>query len=172
VKTVFAVPEERERLMKLVRSLDLASAMRDAAHWIRALRAEANVDGPVACMGYCIGGRLAFATAGAHAADVVAAACVHGGAIATDAPDSPHLAAGKIKARLWFGIADNDPSCTPAQQGMLVTALASAHVRFTADHFDGRMHGFAVRDFPVYDEDAAATHWRRIEELFAASFTA
>ena len=168
--TVFTNPAERERLMTLVRSLDLASAMRDAGHFIRMLREQPGVaPGPLGAFGYCIGGRLTFATAGSYASEIGAAAAIHGGGLANDAPDSPHLAATKIKASLYFGIADEDPSCTPEQQGKLVTALAGAHVQFTVDHFKGRKHGFAVKDFPVYDAAAHDTHWSRIVELFKTS---
>lgn len=171
--TVFTDPAERERLMTLVRSLDLASAMRDAGHFIRALREQPGVaPGPLGAFGYCIGGRLTFAAAGAYASEIGAAAIIHGGGLATDAPDSPHLAAAKITANLYLGIADEDSSCTPAQQGQLVTALAGAHVRFTVDHFKGRKHGFAVADFPVFDPAAHDVHWSRIVELFAASLRA
>lgn len=170
LKTVFTVPAERERLMKLVRSLDLASAMRDAGHYLRTLREHPGVSGEhVRTMGYCIGGRLAFATAGSHPDRVAAAASIHGGGIATDAPDSPHRNAPAIKARLYFGIADNDQSCTPEQQGQLVAALASAHLRYTIDHFAGALHGFAVSDFAVYQPGAAELHFERVRELFAAS---
>jgi carboxymethylenebutenolidase len=169
VKTVFANPAERERLMKLVRSLDHDSAMRDAGHYLRALAEQPGVAaGPMGCIGYCIGGRLAFSTAGSHPEKIGAAACIHGGGISTDAPDSPHLLAGAIRARLYFGIADNDPSCTPEQQGRLMTALAAAHVRFTIDHFSSVSHGYAMTDFPVYAAEPAELHWRRAEELFAA----
>ena len=172
-KTVFTDEQERARLMTIVRSLDNASAMRDAGHYLRALAAQDGVAaGPVGCVGYCIGGRLAFATAGAHPERVGAAASIHGGGIATDAPDSPHLAATQIRARLYFAIADNDQTCSPEQQARLVTALASAHVRFTIDHFAGAAHGFAVRDFPVYREAPAEAHVARVTELFAESIGA
>lgn len=170
LRTVFTVPAERERLMRLVRSLDAASAMRDAGHYLAALRGYPGVAArPVGCMGYCIGGRLTFLTAIHHAAQVAAAAAIHGGGLATDAPDSPHRRAGEIKARLYLGVADNDPSCTPAQLGMLVTALAEAHVHVTLDRVAGALHGYAVPDFPVYQRAAAEVHAERIRELFATS---
>lgn len=170
-KTVFTDPPERDRLMTVVRSLDLPSAMRDAGHYLDALFGIAGAAGDRAgTMGYCIGGRLAFATAGAHPTRVAAAASVHGGGLVDDTDESPHLAAGKIEARLWFGIADEDGSCTPAHQAKLVEALATAHVRYSIDHFKGRKHGFAVRDFPVFDESAAGLHHQRVEELFFAAF--
>jgi len=169
-RTVFENATERERLMTLVRSLDLPSAMRDARHYIRALEELPNVaPGRVGCVGYCIGGRLAFATAGVHTERVGAAASIHGGAIATDAPDSPHLNAQKVQAKLYFAIADNDPSCTPEQQGKLVSALASAHIDFTVENFANTQHGFALADLPMFDQVAAEQHWGRVRELFASA---
>jgi carboxymethylenebutenolidase len=167
VKTVFQDPPEKERLMALVRSLDLASAMRDARHYIRTLEEQASVSpGRVGCVGYCIGGRLAFTTAGVHTERVGAAASIHGGMVASDQPDSPHKNASKIQAKLYFAVADNDPSCTPEQQGMLVSALAGAHIDFSVEHFADCKHGFAMPDFPVYDQTAAERQWDRVRDLF------
>jgi dienelactone hydrolase len=50
-----------------------------------------------------------------------------------------------------------------------VSALTAAHVRYTIDHFAGKVHGFAVSDFPVFDASAAEVHFDRVRELFAAS---
>lgn len=170
-KTVFSDPAERDRLMKIIRALDTESAMRDAAHYIRAVGEQKGVaSGAVACMGYCMGGRLAFTAAGTYPEKVAAVACFHGGGLATDAPDSPHLAAAKIRARLYFGVADNDQSATPEQQAKLVTALAAAHLRFTIDHLAGVSHGYAMKDFPVYDQSAYEKHFQRIEETFGEAF--
>lgn len=167
LKTVFQDPSERDRLMTLVRSLDMASAMRDARHFIRTLEEQPYTSaGRVGCVGYCIGGRLAFTTAGVHTERVGAAASIHGGMLASDQPDSPHKNAAKIQAKLYFAIADNDPSCTPEQQGTLISALAGAHIDFTVDHFADCKHGFAMPDFPMYDQAAAERQWARVFELF------
>lgn len=168
-RTVFDNPPERERLMTLVRSLDMADAMRDARHYIRTLEEQPDaLPGRVGCVGYCIGGRLAFTTAGVHTERVGAAASIHGGMIASDQPNSPHKNSAKIQAKLYFAIADNDPSCTPEHQGMLVSSLASAHIDFTVEHFADCKHGFAMPDFPMYDQAAAERQWARVIELFAS----
>ncbi len=172
METVFTVPSERDRLMALIRAHDLVGAMRDAAHYVRALREQPGVIGDrVGCMGYCIGGRLAFATAGSHPTLIAAAAAIHGGNVANDLPDSPHRNAAAVQAPLYFAIADNDRACTPEQQGMLVAALGAAHVRYTVDHFAGAAHGFAVSDFAVHDRAATEVHFERIRALFAATLT-
>ena len=46
---------------------------------------------------------------------VVASAGFHGGRLATDAPDSPHLLAPKIKAKVYVGGADEDAGFPPEQ---------------------------------------------------------
>lgn len=56
-------------------------------------RSPLVADGPVAVTGYCMGARLSLLTAGAHPERVAAAAGFHGGRLATEAPDSPHLVA-------------------------------------------------------------------------------
>jgi carboxymethylenebutenolidase len=171
MKTVWGDAPERDRIMKMLGNLDDASAMRDAGAYIDALFAEPHVAGDkVATMGYCIGGKIAFLTAGHHASKVAAAAPIHAGGLVTDGDDSPHLQASKIDARLYLGIADDDGSCSPAHQAKLIEALASNHVRFTIDFFKGRKHGFAMTDFAVYDERAATMHYHRTKELFEAAF--
>lgn len=165
--TVFTDPPERERLMKMIHAFDNASAIRDAKSYARALREQPGVRaGKIGAFGYCLGGRLAFLSAGAMPDDVGAALSFHGGSLVTDKPDSPHLAADKIQARLYFGIADNDATCSADHVGTLFRALALHHVHFTADFFKGRKHGFAAKDVPtVYDADADATHLARLVEI-------
>ena len=47
---------------------------------------------------------------------VALAASFHGGRLASDAPDSPHLNADKIEALLYFGHSADDASMTPAMR--------------------------------------------------------
>lgn len=170
--TVFEDPKERDRLMTLVRSLDRDKMVSDLDDYITALLSQPNVgQRPVGLVGYCIGGRMAFVAAGALGARVGAAASIHGGGLATDAPDSAHLYADKISASLYFAVADEDGSCTPEHQGKLVTALAAAHLRFSLEHYPGAKHGFSMTDFPVHDARAEAQHWDRVERLLASALT-
>lgn len=170
MKTVFSVPEERARIMNLIKSLEGAAAMRDAGAYLDAIAAHAGVrPGKVGITGYCMGGRLAFITAGTYPDRIGAAASFHGGHLITGEPDSPHLAADKIKAELYFGVADEDGGCTPEHQGMLASALGAAHVAYQIELYRGARHGFAVPDMPVYDEAAAERHWARLTALFASA---
>lgn len=169
--TVFSDPSERARLGKIMAQLDTASAMRDAAHYLRALREQPGVAGDrFGAFGYCIGGRLAFLTATHFPDQIAAVAPIHGGGLVTDKPDSPHAKIADLRASVYLGIADNDQSCSPEAQGTLLSALAAAHRRVTIDHFADCGHGFAVADFAVFNAAAAKTHLARLRELFASAF--
>ena len=172
MKTVFSDAPERSRIMALIKSLDNASAMRDAGAWLDALASQPGaLPGKAGCVGYCLGGRLAFATAGTHGDRIGAAASIHGGSLATGEPDSPHTKAANVKAALYFGVADNDGSCPPEHQALLASSLGAAHVRYQIELYSGKLHGFAVSDMPVYDEAAAEQHWARVGTLFGSSLS-
>lgn len=169
-KNVWGNEGERNRLMALIHALDAASAMRDTAAYLDTLAQQPGVKpGPLGAVGYCLGGRLAFTAAGAMPDRLGAVACIHGGQIATDAPESPHRQASKINAKLYFGIADNDRSCTPEQVKMLEGALDAAGVKYQAELYPGAAHGFAVPDSHAYNEAAAERHWERVVALFKAA---
>lgn len=173
MKTVFSDPEERARIMALVKSLGGGAGLRDAGAYLDAIAAHPGArPGKAGVVGYCMGGRLAFAVAGAYPDRIAAAAGFHAGHIVTGEPDSPHLAADKIKAELYFGVADEDGSCTPEHQGILASTLGAAHVAYQIELYRGARHGFAVPDMPVYDEVAAERHWARLASLFAAALPA
>jgi carboxymethylenebutenolidase len=168
MKTIFSQPEERARLMARMQSLDIASAMRDAKAYLDTLSSQPGVRGDRAgCVGYCMGGRLAFVTACTYPDRIEAAASIHGGHLVTDKPDSPHASAGNIRGRIYLGVADNDASCTPEHQGTLASVLGAAHVDYQIELYRGASHGFAVPDMPVYDEAAAERHWQRLATFFA-----
>lgn len=166
-KTVFSDPPERARLMELVKGLDAASALRDLAAYFDALGAQPGARAEkIGCVGYCMGGRLGFTAASAMPDRVGAVCSIHGGGLVTDAPDSPHLGASKIRAPLYFGVADEDTGCTPAQQGTLASALAAAKVHYQLELNPGARHGYAVPDVPVFHPEAAERHWARVAALF------
>jgi carboxymethylenebutenolidase len=171
LNTVFGDPAERARLMAIIKQVDGGATLRDGGAYLDAL---AKVDGvkpgsKVGVMGYCLGGRMAFATAGNYPDRVGAVASFHGGGLVTPEPDSPHAKIDKIKARIYLGVADNDQSCSPEAQAALASGLAAAHVGYQIELYAGKAHGFAVADHGVFDQGAADLHWRRIEETFASA---
>jgi carboxymethylenebutenolidase len=156
-----------ETLGPKIRALTPEAANADSEAWIAHLRGRGDVhDGPIGTVGYCLGGRLSLRMAGQFPGDVGAAASFHGGNLATEDDDSPHLSAVRASAELYIGHADNDRSMDPEQMGRLTRSLADAHVRHTAELYVGAQHGWTQTDTPAYDEPSAERHWMRLLELF------
>ena len=172
-KTIWGDEKERARLFGIMSAVSMEAAMKDTGSYLDAIDAQKDVrGGGRGIMGYCMGGRWAFAAAGHHGDRIAACASIHGGNLVTEKPDSPHLTADKITAKLYFGIADEDGSCTPEHQGTLATTLAKAHKDYQMELYKGAKHGFAVSDMPPYDRAASERHWARVETLFASTLVA
>ncbi|MET7551554.1 dienelactone hydrolase family protein [Streptomyces sp. NPDC005078] len=153
-------PEIFERLGPIITSLTPDLVMRDADAYLRWLAASPlTTDGPVGITGYCMGAGLALRTAGTYPERVAAMAGFHGGRLATDSPDSPHLLADRITAELYFGHADQDPSLPPEQIERLDEALTAAGVRHHSEIYTGAHHGFTQADTAAYDSTADKRHW-------------
>jgi carboxymethylenebutenolidase len=114
--------------------------------------------GPVGVTGYCMGGNCALRIAALFGERIALAASFHGGMLATTQPDSPHLLAASIKARVYAACAVEDSSCTEEMQQRLEAALTQAHVEHRIETYPGARHGFAVPDSPVFDAGAAQRH--------------
>jgi carboxymethylenebutenolidase len=154
--------------MALLGTLTPDRVRADAAAYLDALAARPGVrpDG-MGVVGYCMGGRLAVLTAALHPDRIRAAASFHGGGLVTDAPDSPHRLADRIRGAVYLAVADQDRSCTPEHQGALAAALGAADVAYALELYRGKKHGFAVSDHPgAHDAEAEARHWRRMEGFF------
>lgn len=119
--------------------------------------------------GYCMGGGLSLAAAGHFPDRVVAAASYHGGNLATDAPDSPHLLASHIKARVYVAGAVEDASFPDEQKQRLTDALRAANVKHTVETYAGAKHGWVPTDSVVYNREASERHYQTLLELFDAT---
>ena len=161
---------ERDRFMGMIKSIDGPLVMQDTSAVIELLdRTPAVREGSIGTVGYCMGGGYALGAAGTFPTRVAAAASFHGGSLATDKPDSPHLLAGKMRARLYIGVAGIDPGFSAEQKARLERALGEAGVSHTLEVYDGAKHGFAVTGHLVYDRDASERHWRNLLELFRSA---
>ncbi len=170
--TTFSNPSERDRVMKLIASIDGAPAIRDVEACFAWLAARPDVkDGPGGVVGYCLGGRVAFAAAGALPDRIGAAASIHGGRIGVDGPTSLVALAPKVKARLYAAVAAEDQSHTPEMNERLEGALRAAGTRYELEAYDAQ-HGFAVPDAALYDAAASERHYARVIELFDAALRA
>ncbi len=131
-----------------------------------AAQKEVRPDGKVGLTGYCMGGGMVVRTAAQYPDRVAAGASFHGGGLATDDASSPHRLAGKVRGRLYFGHADQDPFMTPEQIDRLDQALTAAGTVYEAELYGGARHGFTMSDLPVYNREAGDKHWRRLLTLF------
>src|SRR4029077_9073248 len=116
----------------------------------------------VGTTGYCMGGGLSLSAAGHFPDRVVAAASYHGGNLATDAPDSPHLLASRIKARVYVAGAVEDASFPDSQKRQLTDALKAAKVSHTVETYAGAKHGWVPTDSVVYDRAASDRHYQTL----------
>jgi carboxymethylenebutenolidase len=169
LNTAFSDPDERNRVMSMMRAVtpDLMAA--DAAAFFDYLESRPEVSGSAfGTTGYCMGGRTSLVVAGRVPERVAAAMSFHGGGLASDDPGSPHLLADQIQASVYVGGAENDASFTPESAETLDKALTAADVEHTIEWY-AAAHGFAVPDHrAVYDADAAERHWKATESFFGA----
>jgi carboxymethylenebutenolidase len=156
----------RAVLGPLMASTDPERSMRDTGAFLDWLAQQPQVKGDkVGVTGYCMGGGMALRAAGTFPDRIAAAAAFHAGNLATDAPDSPHRLAPKIKAKIYVGGADQDHGFPPEQADRLRDALTEAGVDNTVEIYAGARHGYAPPDMPVYDAAAAERHWEALVGL-------
>ena len=166
-KALFASGNIREALAHLMGTTDNRRAAQDTAALLDHIDRRTDVAGAkVGTTGYCMGGAISLTVAAAYPDRVAAAASFHGGSLATDSDDSPHLRAPAIKARVYVAGADHDASYPPEMAQRLEAALSDAGVEHHCEIYEGALHGWTMTDFPVYDEAAAERHWRALFELF------
>ncbi len=164
-------PEIFQTLGPIMRDLTPERTVRDAGAYLAWLAdCPAAADGPVALTGYCMGSALALRTAGAYPDRVAAVAGFHGGNLATEAPDSPHLAARDITAEVYLAHADQDPGMPAEQQERLEAALTGAGVGHRCEVYEGARHGYTQADTAAYDEAATERHWTALLDLLKRTF--
>lgn len=165
-------PDNRAGFMQSVRplidELTPERAVSDGSAYLDYL--EGVSPGPAAVTGYCMGGRLGWRIAAAYPDWVVALGGFHAGGLVADAPDSPHLSAGELKAELYFGHADQDPNMTVEQIGVLDQALSQAGVRYRSEIYEGALHGYTMSDTAVWNEAACERHFRELFALLGRAF--
>jgi carboxymethylenebutenolidase len=169
INTAFGDDEERKRLMGMMGSINNDRMASDAAAFFDYLESRPEVSGTAfGTTGYCMGGRTSLVVAGRVPARVAAAMSFHGGGLATDDPNSPHLLADQITAAVYVGAAENDKSFTHEAAETLDKALTAAGVEHTIEFYPAA-HGFAVHDHDgIYDPDAAQRHWDAMKSFFGA----
>ncbi|PWU10420.1 MAG: dienelactone hydrolase [Terriglobia bacterium] len=171
----FQNPDDRAKLGPLMGSVNApGAAEKDAVAYIAFLDAQkpVNKSKKIGTQGYCMGGPLIVKTAAAVSGRVGAAASFHGGGLVTDKPDSPHLLAPKIKARMYFGVASNDDKQQPDAKDKLREAFAAAKVPAEIEVYPASLHGWCVSDMPlqngnpIYNKPDAERAWGKLLALY------
>jgi carboxymethylenebutenolidase len=142
-------------------------ALNERGPFIEFLSSHPEVKGDrFGATGYCMGGNCSLTAAGALPDRFAAIASFHGGNLATDKPDSPHLLVKNITGRVYVAGAIEDASFPEEQKNRLEKALTEAGVDHLIETYPGARHGFAVPDVPVFDSTAAERHWAALFGLF------
>jgi carboxymethylenebutenolidase len=169
-KAVFASNDVRGAIGHLYSTTGNRPAAADTPAFLALIDGRKDVAGKkIGTTGYCMGGGISLTVAGTYPDRIAAAASFHGGSLATDAEDSPHLLAPKIKARVYVAGADQDGSYPPEMEVKLDRALTEAGVDHRCEIYPGALHGWTMTDFPIYNEEAAERHWRELIALFKAT---
>jgi len=170
----FQDPATREKLGPLMASIATPGAIeKDAAAHIAFLDGQPQVAKAkkIGSHGYCMGGALVMKTAAALPDRIGAGASFHGGGLVTDKPDSPHLLASRIKARMYIGIASNDDLKQPDAKNTLKKAFDDAKVPAQIEVYPAN-HGWCVPDMPhengapLYSKPDAERAWNKLLSLY------
>ena len=139
-------PNEIADARKFVANPDWGAMMRDAQAAIDDLKK----DGPVAIIGFCMGGTIAFLAA-ARLEGLSAAIGYYGGQIAKNADAKP-----KVPTQLHFG--EKDASIPMSDVEMIKQKRGADCEIYT---YPDAQHGFNCDERGSYNEAAAKVAWRR-----------
>lgn len=164
----FRDPGIRELLMPHARSLSPATCVTDGRAFVAWLDQQAVVDSDrkMGTTGYCMTGSYTMRLAAAIPERIGAGASFHGGGLASDQADSPHLLVAVIGAGFLIAIAESDDKRDPEVKVRLRAAFDAANVDAEIEVYAGTQHGWCPPDSAVYDEAQAERAWERLLALF------
>ena len=167
----FGEPGVRDTVFGLAGNLSAETHMTDARAFIGWLDEQEAVDSnrQMGTMGYCMGGPMIMRTAATVPERIGAAASFHGGGLATDADDSPHLLIPQMDANLLIAIAANDDDSEPEAKDILREAFDEAGVEAEIEVYEDTLHGWCVPGSDAYHQASAERAWDRLMNLFDTS---
>jgi carboxymethylenebutenolidase len=171
--------KERAKIGPLMGSVTAdGNAEKDAIAYIEFLdkQKQVNKSKKIGTQGYCMGGGLVMRTAATVPDRVGAGGSFHGGGLVTDKPNSPHLLAPKIKAKMYFGIAMSDDKQQPDAKDKLKEAFIAANNPAEIEVYGDAYHGWCVMDMPkqadgtsTYNKPDAEKAWAKLTSLYKGS---
>jgi carboxymethylenebutenolidase len=147
------------RAMELYQGFSETKGVEDLVATLAWLRALPRVGGKVGCVGFCLGGKLAYLMA--TRSDIDAAVGYYGVAIEGSIGE-----AGAITKPLMLHAAEKDGFSSPEALKQVVDGLASI-VHATVHVYPGMDHAFARRGGEHYDAAAAELADGRTETFFS-----
>jgi carboxymethylenebutenolidase len=139
-------PDEIANARKFVANPDWGAMLRDTQAAIDELKQE----GPVAIMGFCMGGTIAFLSA-CKLNGLSAAVCYYGGQIAKNADEKP-----KVPTQMHFG--DQDASIPMTDVEIIKNKRGGDSEIYV---YPGAGHGFHCDERGSFHEASAKTAWQR-----------
>ncbi len=156
---------ERKRMYQLMGSLNIPMIMEDTKALLAYAEGQKAANTKlIGTVGYCMSGRYAINAATHFPDSVKAAASIYGTHLATEEDNSPHLAAAKTKAELYFACAESDIYAPPEVIAKIAESMKGKNAE--VETYPGTHHGFAFPKRPVYHRDAAERHWERLLALY------
>jgi carboxymethylenebutenolidase len=164
----FNDPEVRDTVFPLAGALNAETHFTDARAFVDYLDSHEAVstDRKIGTIGYCMGGPMVMRTAAARPDRIGAAGTFHGGGLASDAADSPHLLIPDMTADFLIAIAENDDMSDPEAKVSLRNAFDAAGLQAEIEVYEGTAHGWCPPDSAVYHEAQAERAWSRLLALF------
>jgi len=164
----FGDPETRNIVLPMARNLNAETHFTDARAMVAWLDAQEEVDTSrgIGTTGYCMGGPMVMRTVAAVPERMAAGATFHGGGLATDADNSPHLLIPDTRAQMLHCVAENDDNNDPEAKNVLQAAYEAAGIPAEIEVYAGAMHGWCPPDSAVYHEAQAERAWSRMLALF------
>lgn len=168
VGQTFRDPDVRSKIIPFARALSQDTNRTDAKAFVAWLDAQPAVDTSrqIGTTGYCMGGPMTMITAATVPDRIGAGASFHGGGLATDKENSPHLLIPTMTADYLIAIAANDDERDPGNKDILKAAFAETDNKAEIEVYAGTQHGWCPPDSAVYDEAAADKAWARTLVLF------
>ena len=160
----FGQQETRDIVLPMARNLNAETHFADARAFVNFLDQQTAVDTgrKIGTTGYCMGGPMVMRTVAAVPGRLGAGATFHGGGLATDNDDSPHLLIPDTTAQMLHCVAANDDESDPEAKETLRTAYAAAGLPAEIEVYEGAMHGWCPPDSQVYNEVQAERAWSRL----------
>jgi len=164
----FEKEETTQRRKEITAPLTADAVMRDDSAFVDFLASQAFVSpGPMGVVGFCYTGKDALRLAAMRNDRIGAAASFHGGGLYTENADSPHLLLPKVKARLYFGHAENDGSMPAPAIEKFEQSLNAWGGTFESETYPAG-HGWMIPGRPVHNKEQAERGFGKLLELLAS----